>query len=232
MRTLVGYGDTEGTPHNPSNDSELWNMYIVFKHVIHDDDDVQQIFHVTHLSINKNADKKQIRPALSTHYSCIQNLKDFYNCDDVRVGFWGASHDIAVLNSYDVKHDIQALDLLAVVRNSNVDDGPYNIGRMCVKHNIVDVDAHIHTALGDVLRMVKLLEKLGVDVCNFLVTKHKAKTIRQNENKDVEASTSRYTPRPTSKATDVAKLARSFANLGSVERRRHSDGGVELRHGG
>ena len=54
MRVLLGLSDTEGTPHKPSNDSELWNAVIVFKYVVDTEEmNHEEIFHVTHLAINK-----------------------------------------------------------------------------------------------------------------------------------------------------------------------------------
>lgn len=164
MRILVAFGDSEGTPHVKSNNSELWNLALIFKYVLSDDGIEEEIFHTTHLTINKNADKAQIKDPLQTHFKVVEYIRNMYECDRVHVGFWNAPHDMAVLNSYG-KYPITAIDLLSNARKQNKDlDTSFNIGNLCRKFNIKENNTDVHTGLGDVLRMIRLIPYLNLDI--------------------------------------------------------------------
>lgn len=191
MKILLGYADTEGTPHKKNNASELWNVAIVFKYLIHNDNEAkpEEIFNVAHLSLNKRADKKDVKDSLKTHFGAIEFIRKMYECDQVRVGFWGASHDMAVLSSYNM-HDIcpfVPIDLLSMARSLNKDNDEiksYNIGKLCEHFGVrVDEEHKVHTGLGDVIRMIQLFPHLGmndpISISNHLAIgadKHKLKT--------------------------------------------------------
>lgn len=171
MKYLVGFGDTEGCPHVLSNDSELWDVTVLFRYIMNDiaieNDD---IFHILHLTIPKMTEKKYIKKALKTHFSSIEYLKELYGCDHARIGFWGANHDIAVLNSYVNDHPFESIDLLSEARTSLPGMESYNVGNLC-KHFEINSKQKIHTSLGDTVRLELLVPHLKLDL-HKLVTKH------------------------------------------------------------
>jgi hypothetical protein len=169
MKILLGFGDSEGTPHVKTNDSELWNAVILFKYVVDTTWQTapEEVFHVTHLSINKKAKRKDIKDSLDTHFTAIEFIKNVYDCDAVHVGFWGAAHDMAVLRTYG-KVPIIPFDLLSHARKLNDDIESFNIGKLCTQFDI-QCATKVHTGLGDVIRMVKLFPHLGIEVNDKLV---------------------------------------------------------------
>ena len=200
MKILLGYADTEGTPHKKSNDSELWNVVIVFKYIIYDDNEEkpEEIFNVAHLSLNKRADKKDVTDSLKTHFGAIEFIRKMYECEQVRVGFWGASHDMAVLNSYNLEDicPFIPIDLLCMARSLNKDNDEiksYNIGKLCEHFGVGVDDQHkVHTGLGDVLRMIQLFPHLGMNdpLAIGASAKHKFKTKSSTKPKHKDVKTS------------------------------------------
>lgn len=196
MRVLIGYADTEGTPHVKTNDSELWNAAIVFKYVVCKNEKPKEIFNVAHLSLNKKAKKKDVKASLKTHFSAIEFIKQMYECDEVRVGFWNAGHDMSVLNSYGDTIPFVAVDMLKLAREKNKGLKSYNIGNLC-EHFGVDIakEHKVHTGLGDVLRMFELFPYLGINDPNLLVIRneqqHKSKPKTQTKKNEAEVGTIR-----------------------------------------
>ena len=185
-RILIGYADTEGTPHKKNTTSELWNVAIVFKYVIDPNEKPEEIFNVAHLSLNKRAEKKDVKDSLKTHFGAIEFIRKMYDCDEVRVGFWGAGHDMAVLNSYKLGNicPFIPVDLLSIARSKNDDVESFNIGKLCDKFGVdVDKEHKVHTGLGDVLRMIQLFPFLGMDDPNVLVIRQQHKVGVKNKPK-------------------------------------------------
>jgi hypothetical protein len=191
MKIVIGYCDTEGTPHVRSNESELWNVAIVFKHVVDTEGVVkpQDIFHVTHLSLNKKAKRSDIKKPLGVHFKAIEFIKETYDAGNVHVGFWGAGHDMAVLKSYGQPIPFIPFDLLSIAKRINKDNGlqSYNIGNLC-NHFGVHGKIRIHTGLGDVLRTIDLLPYLGISTSDLLVI-DKTKTTVNAKHKHNEKNT-------------------------------------------
>lgn len=198
-RVLFGYADTEGTPHVKSNDSELWNMALMFKHVITDKEEKNEdIFHIAHLSINKNAHKKHVKQSLVTHFSSIEFLRKLYECDRVCIAFWGAPHDMAVLNSYSHGYEFESLDLLPIARKLNPDIDSFNIGKLCERFDVKCKTSKVHTGLGDVLRMFDLLPKLkmGSPTCFYNLKDRKNITFKQTPNDEKKTPPNIRRPNP------------------------------------
>lgn len=212
MRVLVGFGDTEGTPHVKTNNSELWNIAILFKHVT-SGEKVDDIFHVAHLVINKRAQKNEVKDSLRAHFQAVEYIRDMYQCDKVHVGFWNAPHDIAVLNSYQEKYPIHAFDLLKMARERNKDIKSFNIGKLCDEFG-VECSEKVHTGLGDVIRMVSLLPHLGISTSEWNQTirtdpKHVETPTRKILGDGVGRPTKKgpiRTP-PLSNTDEIAKLS-------------------------
>ena len=220
-RVLFGYSDTEGTPHVQNNDSELWNMATIFKHIITDvqanveanvqanvqanveakveakvqakvEEKNEEVFHVTHLSINKNANKKDVTQSLALHFSSIEFLRKFYECDRVCLAFWGAPHDMAVLNSYNHGYEFESLDLLSIARELNPDIDSFNIGKLCKRFGVECKTSKVHTGLGDVLRMIDLLPKLNMNSPTRL---YNLKAFTLNNEKKTRSNIRRHNPK-------------------------------------
>lgn len=162
-RILLGYADTEGAPHRAKSSSSLWNMAVIFKYIVDDDFNVlEECFHVTHFAMPKRIEKSQVTQPLKTHMSTIEHLKDTHNCDTVCLCFWNAPHDNAVLRYYESLSIFDTVDLLKCARDcSNNKYESYSIGALCRQFNVRSDEA-IHTGLGDTIRMIKILPRVGI----------------------------------------------------------------------
>lgn len=211
-KVLFGYSDTEGTPHVKSNDSELWNMAIMFKHVI-EPTTTKDIFHVAHLSINKNAKKKHVNQSLVTHFSSIEFLRKLYDCDRVCIAFWGAPHDMAVLNSYSHGYEFESLDLLPIARRLNPDIDSFNIGKLCDRFGVECPISKVHTGLGDVLRMVDLLPKLkmGSPICFYNVESKISSSTKPKPKHETKTTPIRCRPKTKQKLQGGGSRGGSYA---------------------
>lgn len=224
-RTLLAFADTEGTPHRGNGESSLWDMCIIFKHVVDGNDFkiIEDCFHVCHVSLPKNQSKKNVKSVLRHHFSTVAHLKEEHKCDNICLCFWGAPHDNAVLNYYNVL-DFDTVDLLTCARHcSDKKYDSYSIGKLCKQFNVRS-DESIHTGLGDTLRMIDILPRVGIDSPEKMPpfknhkskhssnTKHNVETttakrysgttIKKNENRNGKSTTS---GNPRAKAVERAK---------------------------
>lgn len=164
-RVLIGYADTEGAPHRSDSKSSLWNMAIIFKYIVDDEFKVlEDCFHVAHFAMPKHIEKQSVSTPLKTHISAIKHLKEQHNCDDVCLCFWNAGHDNAVLGYYDVLTHFDTVDLLKCARDVSENKySSYSIGNLCRQFNLVTNNTDsLHTALGDTIRLIKLLPRVGI----------------------------------------------------------------------
>lgn len=162
-RLLLGFADSEGAPHRGDGKSSLWDLCIIFKYVV--DADTFEIlgdcFHVCHVSLPKYLTRNVVKTKLKHHFSVVQHIKEEHECQEVCIGFWNAGHDQSVLRYYDVG-GFWPLDLLKCARHHTGGlHESYNLGALCRKFNIETLES-IHTGLGDTLRMIHILPRLGI----------------------------------------------------------------------
>lgn len=162
-RILVGFADTEGVPHRKDGSSSLWNLVVIFKYIVDEEfNQLEECMHVTHFAMPKNMDKMTVSKPLKTHISAINHIKEAHDCDDVVLGFWNAPHDNAVLNYYDALTDFKTVDLLKIAKDcSNNKFESYSIGKLSEQFNYQTSES-IHTGLGDTIRMIKILPRVGI----------------------------------------------------------------------
>lgn len=205
MKRLIGYADTEGTGFGTS---ELWDASFVFKHIVDDEKHLEDVFHVTHLSISKKAEKSDVKDSLKSYFNTIEYIKDMHECDSVHVGFWHAGHDMSVFKRYGVKSPFEPFDLLTLARRKKKDEiSSFNIGNLCDHYNIT-VEQKVHTGLGDVLRMTKLLPRLDIHINDQIVIINEKLKTKNKPQKDVvkkEIRVSRQLSKPGIKKSATCK---------------------------
>lgn len=197
-RLLLGFADSEGAPHRGDGKSSLWDLCIIFKHVVDADtfEIIEDCFHVCHVSLPKYLTRNMVKTKLKHHFSIVQHIREEHECQDVCIGFWNAGHDQSVLRYYDVG-GFWALDLLKCARHHTGGlHESYNLGALCRKFNI-ETPESIHTGLGDTLRMIHLLPKLGISEPKKMSAFVK-RTTDQKPN-HVEENVGRGNPRATEK---------------------------------
>jgi hypothetical protein len=170
-RVLVGYGDTEGVPGK----NECWNSVTLFTDVIDigvkdngvkcksvEDKTNPSIFHVLHYGHEKY--NKNCKHALRNHFMTIEYIQEMYNCDSVLICYWNASHDKRVIQNYvDIPENVYFHDMLNPVRKlTKKQYKSYNLEKICTDLGI-SVNQPSHSAIGDTLRLQKIVEHFKVD---------------------------------------------------------------------
>lgn len=162
-RILLGYADSEGAPYRGDGKSSLWDLCIIFKHVVDGETfkSIEECFHVCHVSLPKYLTRSVVKSKLKHHFACVQHIKEEHSCDDICICFWNAGHDISVLKYYDIM-EFKTIDLLkcAKVHTKGKYDS-YRLGDLCKRFNVTS-DNPIHTSLGDTIRMINVLPYLGI----------------------------------------------------------------------
>lgn len=194
---LFAFADTEGMSYRSDLNSSLWDFNIIFKYVITDDFEIKDdIFHVTHLSIPKHSEKKDVTPVLQTHVNTLNFLKDYYKAENIFLCFWNAHHDNRVLKTY-IDHKFVMLDLLKWARIiPKKYKGKMSIGALSSYFGITSKNK-LHTSLGDTHRMIQVVNRLEPSPDKFMKSiknnyrhisieykdKPKANTKKKNEAK-------------------------------------------------
>lgn len=227
-RILVGFADTEGAPHRKDGTSSLWNLVIIFKHIVDEDfNELESCMHVTHFAMPKNLEKRTVTKPLKTHISAINHIRDEHKCDEVVLGFWNAPHDNAVLKYYDVLTDFKTVDLLKCARECSGNKyESYSIGKLCKQFNVMS-DEDIHTGLGDTLRMIKILPRVGITSVRFMkpYINQKTKSITHKNVKKKRSSNNGFSS--TSKKSETTNDTRQTKSKAkSRSPRRRSNKGV------
>ena len=141
MRYLCGFGDSEGAPHRTNSKSTLWDLSVVFTHVVDSAQDWElvesELFHVCQFTHSKwsGTCSAAVAGPLRSFENSIQFLLNHYNCTHACLIFWNAPHDRAVLTHSKFSMPVFTLDLMGLVGKSKL-GGP-------------------HSALGDVQVMLK-----------------------------------------------------------------------------
>jgi hypothetical protein len=185
-RVLVGYADTEGVPNRGDGKSSLWDMCIIFKHIVDATDYkvLDDCFHVCHVSLPKHQEKTTVKCNLKNHFDMIEHLKEKHSCDSICLCFWNAPHDNAVLRYYDITR-FDTVDLLACARHySDGKHESYSITNLCRKFNTLS-NSSIHTGLGDTIRMMNILPLVGITSPEKMsvFVKHNSKYITSSNTK-------------------------------------------------
>lgn len=222
IRTLVGYADTEGAPHRNDGKSSLWNMAIIFKHVVDNNSYkiLEECFHVTHFAMPKKVDKHLVSKPFKTHLDTIDHLKKEHDCDRICLCFWNAPHDNAVLRYYDALGNFDTVDLLRCARdNSTVKYKSFSIGDLSKEFNFKS--SSLHTGLGDTLRMIKILPKVGIESPEKMSqyinrTNTKSSTVKNVEKNNIINHTRNL---PTNKETKTGRHKNIVANAIEKARR-------------
>lgn len=157
---IVGFADTEGTPHRKGSKSSLWNMFVVLRFVVRHSK-ATSIFHTSNLSLPKNlSEKEDVVIPLETFNSSLRFLKHFYDVNDLYIFFWNAPHDNAVLKHYHDDLEFKPIDLLKWARGFGaVHDPPissFSLPKLKTRFTIEGQHTP-HTALGDTLTMMAIL---------------------------------------------------------------------------
>lgn len=165
-RYLIGYSDTEGVPHKNKN-SNLWNLSIAFTDIV-ENNVHEEVFHTVNFTYQKNTKfTRYIKTALNIHLDGIHYLKKKYNCDEVILCFWNSPHDKAVLQHYNLLNYFKIVDLLKVVKKITNNSYPsYKLGNV-LDHLELTSEYNLHTALGDLLGMQKITQKLNISPKQF-----------------------------------------------------------------
>lgn len=174
---LIGYADSEGAPHRGDGKSSLWNLAIIFKHIVDDNFIVvDECFHVTQFAMPKHSRKGDVTVPLQTHFDTINYLKNLHNCDRICLCFWNAPHDSAVLDTYQQSVlDIDTVDLLLCAKEHSKNMfKSYSIEKLCKQFNISTRES-VHTALGDTIRMIHILPHVGISEPSKMLPYKKSK---------------------------------------------------------
>lgn len=228
-RLLIGFADTEGVPHRKDSNSSLWNLVIIFKYITDENfNQLEECMHVTHFAMPKNLTKATVKKPLMTHIDAINHIKEAHDCNDVVLGFWNAPHDNAVLRYYDALTDFKTVDLLTVARecSGNKFDS-YSIGYLAKKFNYQQKEG-IHTGLGDTLRMIKILPRVGISGVHKLkpfVNLDKNDAPKPKPKTDVEKKRPTDNDLPSS-SEKIKKHTRDNTETKSRNPRRRSDQGL------
>jgi hypothetical protein len=175
----------------------------------------------------KNLEKRTVTKPLKTHISAINHIRDEHRCDEVVLGFWNAPHDNAVLKYYDVLTDFKTVDLLKCARELSWNKyESYSIGKLCKQFNVMS-DEDIHTGLGDTLRMIKILPRVGITSVRFMkpYINQKTKPLIQKDVKKKRSSNNGFSS--TSKKSETTNDTRQTKSKAkSRSPRRRSNKGV------
>lgn len=165
-RVLLGFSDTEGTPHRKNSTSSLHDLVILFRYVVDAKtfDIIETVDYMSHVALPKNVkDTKAVKGVLKTHFDAIKYFSKRADCESVCIGYWNAPHDKAVLRHYIDELPFQTVDLLHVARQLKPGYKSYSLSHIAREHKI-----KVHTALGDTLRLIQVLEKLQLEPSLFL----------------------------------------------------------------
>lgn len=168
-KTIIAISDSEGAPHRGQGQSSLWNFCIIMKYIVDSDtfELLQDCYHTFQFSMPKHLTRNVVKSSLSVHFEAINHVRKKYGCDNICFCFWNSPHDLSVLNYYDLGK-ILTIDLLVlakVVTKNKYDS--YSISDLC-KTLDVKTEVKLHTAMGDVIRIIDLLPKLNIDNTKLL----------------------------------------------------------------
>lgn len=155
-RILIGYADTEGAPHRKVNGNAIWNMNIIFRHVIDESGkELERVYHCNHIILSKNHDKKDIVKSWKVFNGVNDDIMNEHDCDQYILVFWNAPHDRAVLKTYDIEY--HTIDALRRFKEMNSKYKSYKLAHIC-KSNKINVNPN-HTAFFDAKALMLLCEK-------------------------------------------------------------------------
>lgn len=221
-RTMLAFADSEGAPHRGKGESSLWDFCVVVKYIVSSEtfDVVEKCHHTFQFSMPKYMTRSVVKTSLKTHFDAINHLRVEHGCDDICFCFWNAPHDLSVLKYYDLGN-ISTVDLLAVAKEATANKyKSYSIGSLCRQFGVeMTGNPKIHSGLGDVIRMIKLLPNLNITNTRMLLPyirrtsdvltigkgmTHKCKP--KSETKDVEAPTGKLRGDGASNGVESASL--------------------------
>lgn len=175
-RTLFGLADTEGSVR-----TSLWEFSVIFTHVVESDGSVREnIFHTSQVSINKNAQPKDVSPVLQSNSQIFDWLKDEYMCTDIILGFWNSSYDKKLLTRYQPQLPFYCHDMYADARALYKDKFPsLKLHTLAKQLHLRPPPFRAHTSMGDSLLLYRVCKKLSLfNFPHILASVHAAPTRR------------------------------------------------------
>lgn len=235
-RTLLGYADTEGVPHRGDGSSSLWDFCIIFKHIVAEDtfEILEDCFHVCHVTLPKHQEKSKVKKTLEAHFQSISHLQVAHRCDDICLCFWNSPHDMRVLGYYDMNKFAKTVDLLKCARaRSPKKYESFSINKLC--SSMLHDGTSIHTGLGDTLRMISILPKVGIShpKCLLPYINEIGRSVQVNpRDENVCKQKKKGQRRHHSPPAKTAPLRSRSNRVASAIRRAKSNRGVAATHEG
>jgi len=164
-RVLIAQGDTEGCSYRSKNGNGLWNMNIIFRHVVDEKtfENVKQIYHVNHIVLdNKHQTKPNVKKSWKIFNAVNDDLMKMYDCESLILCFWNAPHDRAVLKQYGIHYEM--IDLLRYMR-VNVPLSSYTLRNVCKHYKIQALPTH--TAYSDSKAQMLLLDSMNIKLASL-----------------------------------------------------------------
>lgn len=164
-RILIGYADTEGAPHRKTNGNSIWNMSILFRHVVNADDfeEVQKVYHSNHIVLSKNHEKKIIKKTWNIFNQVNEDIMNECECESYILVFWNAPHDKAVLKHYGIEYE--TVDALPLFKKKHPKFKSYTLSHVCQSKQI-NVKPN-HTGYFDSKALMQLMEKSKVKTTDY-----------------------------------------------------------------
>jgi hypothetical protein len=162
-KTIIAMADSEGAPHRGDGKSSLWDLCVLLKYIVYSDtfETVEECNHTFQFSMPKYLTRNVVKNSLKVHFEALNHMRLEYGCENICFCFWNSPHDMSVLRYYDLGN-ISSVDLLAVAKKAtNNKYDSYKIGELCKRFNIT-TQTKLHSGMGDVIRMTKLLPKLNI----------------------------------------------------------------------